>query len=148
MGMFLLASCILCFALFYNYGDAASVSKAELAKRITDEQQFEEVVAEVLPGVDSTYSKIIKFNPNVQAVFLENDIGNSLGAIKAYYNRRMYDNRYKVFIHTSKLLQNLFYDKKELNGNYTDIKNIGRSVEDCRLSQRQLQMTMGAQQSR
>ena len=145
MGMFLVASCILCFALFYNYGNEAAVSKAELSKRIAEEEQFEELVTEALPTIDTTYSKIAKFNPNVQALFLENDINNSLGAIRSYYNRRPYDDRYKCFIHTSKLLQNLFYDKRELNGNYNDIKSISKLLEDCRLSQRQLQATMGAQ---
>jgi hypothetical protein len=144
MGMFLVAASILCVAIFYNYGDEASVSKDEFAKRITEEEQFEDLVTEALPTIDTTYSKIIKFNPNVQALFLENDINNSLGAIKSYYNRRPYDARYKCFIHSSKLLQNLYYDKRELTGNYNDIKSIGKLLEDCKLSERQLQQSMGS----
>ena len=144
LGIFLVTASILCVALFYNYGDEASVSKDEFAKRITEEEQFEDLVTQALPAVDTTYTKIVKFNPNVQAVFLENDINNSLGAIRSYYNRRPYDARYKCFIQSSKMLQSLFYDKRELTGNYNDIGNINKLLEDCKLSARQLQQSMGA----
>ncbi|WPU97489.1 type VI secretion system transmembrane protein TssO [Mucilaginibacter sp. cycad4] len=141
-GMFLVTSVILCVAIFYNYGSEGLVSKSEFAKKVTEEEQFESLVTEALPTVDTTYHKIVKFNPNVQAVFLENDISGSIGAVKSYYNRRPYDARYKCFIHASKLLQALFYDKRELTGNYNDIRNIKGSVDDCHIAQRQLQQNM------
>lgn len=144
MGMFLVASVILCVAVFYNYDNDGYISKTEFAKKVTEEEQFENLVTEALPTVDTTYSKIVKFNPNVQAVFLENDINGSIGAVKSYYNRRPYDERYKCFIHASKLLLALFYDKRELTGNYNDIRNIKGSVDDCHIAQRQLQQSMSS----
>jgi len=142
MGIFLVASVILCVAIFYNYGNEGYISKKEFAKKVNEEEQFEDLVTEALPTVDTTYSKIVKFNPNVRAVFLESDISGSIGAVKSYYNRRPYDARYKCFIHASKLLQILFYDKRELAGNYNDIKNIKGSVDDCHMAQRQIQQNM------
>jgi hypothetical protein len=145
-GLFLLAATVLCFAIFYNYSDNAAVSKEEFAKRIKDEELFEATVAEAQPAIDSTYSHIVKFNPNVQALFLENDIKNSIGAIHSYYNRRPYDSRYKCFIYASKLYENLFYDKRELKGNYNDIARINKLLDECKLSTRQLQQSLGSSQ--
>jgi hypothetical protein len=144
-GLFLLASIVLCTAIFYNYSNDAEISKQEFSKRIQDEDTFEKAVADAQPAVDTTYNRIVKFNPNVQALFLENDIKNSIGAIHSYYNRRPYDNRYKCFIYASKLYENLFYDKRELKGNYNDIARINKLLDDCKLSTRQLQQSMGAQ---
>jgi hypothetical protein len=142
--MFLITSSILCTAIFYNYDDGGTISKDEFSKRIADEEYFESRVTEALPTIDTTYAHIAKFNPNVQALFLENDIRNSIGAIKSYYNRRSYDNRYKCFIHASKLFENLFYDKRELTGNYSDINRLNKLLDDCKLSTRQLQQSIGA----
>ncbi|WP_462267413.1 type VI secretion system transmembrane protein TssO [Mucilaginibacter sp.] len=144
LGLFLLTAGVLCTALFYNYNAGLSVSKKEYAQRIEGEEQFEAVVAEAQPAIDTTYAHIVKFNPNVQALFLENDIKNSLGAIKSYYNRKPYDNRYKCFIYASKLYDNLFYDRRELRGNYNDISHINKLLDDCKLSTRQLQESFGA----
>jgi hypothetical protein len=144
LGMFLITSSILCTAMFYNYENGITISKAEFSKRIAEEEDFEVVVTQALPTVDTTYTHIVKFNPNVQALFLENDIKNAIGAIKSYYNRRPYDSRYKCFIHTSKLFENLFYDKRELTGNYGDINRLNKLLDDCKLSTRQLQQSIGA----
>lgn len=144
-GMFLLAAAILCTAIFYNYSTNAYLSKDEFAKRVQEEELFEKTVAEAQPAVDTTYNKIVKFNPNVQAVFLENDIKNTIGAIRSYYNRRPYDSRYKCFIYASKIYDNLFYDKRELRGNYNDISKISKLLEDCKLSTRQLQQSLQTQ---
>lgn len=144
-GLFLLAVSLLSIAIFYNYENNAAVSKQEFAKRIKDEEQFEAAVAEAQPAIDSTYNHIAKFNPNVQALFLETDIKNSIGAIHSYYNRRPYDSRYKCFIYASKLYENLFYDKRELKGNYNDIARINKLLDECKLSTRQLQQSLGSQ---
>ncbi|MGN8070335.1 type VI secretion system transmembrane protein TssO [Mucilaginibacter sp. 22184] len=144
LGMFLITSAILCTAIFYNYNDGATISKEEFSKRIAEEDEFEALVTEAIPTVDTTYTHIAKFNPNVQALFLENDIRNSIGAIRSYYNRRPYDNRYKCFIHASKLFENLFYDKRELTGNYSDMNRLSKLLDDCKLSTRQLQQSLGA----
>ena len=143
LGIFLLTASVLCTAIFYNYQNGSAVSKAEFQKRLQEEDRFEATVAEVQPNVDTTYSRIVKFNPNVQAIFLENDIKNSITAIRTYYNSRSYDSRYKIFIYASTIPNSLFYDKRELRGNYGDISSINKLLDDCKLSSRQLQQNLG-----
>jgi len=144
LGLFLFTAIVLCTAIFYNYSNGSNVSKAEFARRLTEENNFEAAVEQATPAIDTTYVRIVKFNPNVQALFLENDIKNSITAIRSYYNSRPYDARYKCFIYASKIHENLFYDKRELRGNYNDIGRINRLLDDCKLSTRQLQQNMNA----
>ncbi|MET4080726.1 hypothetical protein ABIB40_000670 [Pedobacter sp. UYP30] len=144
ISVFVLAAAILCTAIFYNYNNDSKISKKEFSKRLQEENEFEEATTEVLPSLDSTYARIAKYNPNVQAQFLENDIKNAIGSIKSYYNRKPYDSRYKCFIYASKLYDNLFYDRKELKGNYNDIDNVNKLLNDCKLSTSQLQQSISA----
>lgn len=144
MALFLFTAGVLCTAIFYNYQDGANISKEEFAKRITEEDRFEGTVAQAMPAIDTTYSRIVKFNPDVQAMFLETDIRNAITAIRSYYNSKSYDNRYKCFIYASKIPESLFYDKRELRGNYGDIRSISKLLDDCKLSTRQLQQNMSS----
>jgi len=145
LGLFLFTAIVLCVATFYNYDNGSNISKEEFAKRLTEENHFEASVEQAMPAIDTTYARIVKFNPNVQALFLENDIKNSITAIRSYFNSRPYDTRYKCFIYASKIHENLFYDKRELRGNYNDIGRINKLLDDCKLSTRQLQQNIGAQ---
>jgi hypothetical protein len=148
LGLFLLTAGILCVAIFYNYGNVSDISKADFAKRVQEEDYFESAVEQATPTIDTTYARIVKFNPNVQAVFLENDIRNALMAIRSYYNGHPYDSRYKCFIYASKINESLFYDKRELRGNYNDISRINKLLDNCLLSSHQLQQSLGSQQSK
>ena len=145
LGMFLFTAVVLCVAIFYNYNNGSNISKEEFSKRLQEENRFEAAVAEAMPTIDTTYTRIVKFNPNVQALFLENDIKNSITAIRSYYNARPYDARYKCFIYASKIHENLFYDKRELRGNsYNDIVRLNKLLDDCKLSTRQLQQSLSS----
>jgi len=144
LGLFLFTSAVLCTAIFYNYGKYGHIAKDDFARRLSEENNFEAAVEQATPAIDTTYARIVKFNPNVQALFLENDIRNSITAIRSYYNARPYDVRYKCFIYASKIHENLFYDKRELKGNYNDISRINKLLDDCKLSTRQLQQNLGA----
>lgn len=145
LGLFLVAAGILCVAIFYNYGNSTDISKADFAKRVQEEDYFESAVEQASPTIDTTYARIVKFNPNVQAVFLENDIRNALIAIRSYYNGHPYDSRYKCFIYASKIHEALFYDKRELRGNYNDISRLSKLVDNCQLSSQQLQQGLNSQ---
>lgn len=144
--LFLFTAGVLCTAIFYNYGNNTDISKSDFAKRLQEENQFENTVAQAQPTIDTTYTHIVKFNPNVQALFLENDIKNAITAVRSYYNARPYDSRYKCFIYASKIHESLFYDKRELRGNYNDIARLNKLLDDCKLSTRQLQQSLGARQ--
>lgn len=145
IGIFLFTTALLGFGLFHDYGDNRIVYKQDLADKLSQDADFEADVLEQRATVDTTYKQIMKFDPGVQAVFLENDIKNSLGSIKSIYERKAYDPRYKVFLQNSQLYNDLFYDRRELKGNNTDIERLGKSLEDCKLSTRQLRQTIGNQ---
>jgi len=142
--LFVLATSILCTALFYDYRTDVAYSKKELSQKLGEAESFENVVRENRSAVDTTYSKIVKFNPNVQALFLENDIKSSIAALKSVYERKSYDTRYKTFLQASTLYDKLFYDRRELRGNNTNIGRLNQLVEDCKLSTRQLQQTINS----
>lgn len=144
LALFVFAAGVLCTAMFYNYSDNMQISKGDFSKRLNEEERFEATVEEATPTIDTTYARIVKFNPNVQALFLENDIKNAITAVRAYYNSRPYDSRYKCFVYASKIHENLFYDKHELRGNYNDMSRLNKLLDDCRLSTRQLQQSIGA----
>ena len=58
----------------HNTGDM----KEKLSQRMRDEEQFIQAMAEVQPMVDSTYKRIMAFDPAVTALFLEADILNAI----------------------------------------------------------------------
>lgn len=130
---------LLAWLLFSGSDVGSSAMKAQLAQKITAEKQFESVADEVRPAVDSTYRKIMDFDPSVQALFLESDILNAIASIKAAYQRKSYDVRYKAFLQEAQLLEVLFYDKKELRGNYRNIEKLNSDLDRCKLSKRGIQ---------
>lgn len=113
--------------------------KEKLAQRMLEEQQFSRIVEEVQPTVDSTYKRIMDFDPAVTALFLESDILNAIGSVRAAYQRKAHDLKYKTFNQEAQLLEILFYDKKELRGNYRNIRKLEEDLDQCKLSQRGLQ---------
>jgi hypothetical protein len=130
---------LLSWLLFSGSDVGSSAMKAKLAQKITEEKQFEAAAAEMRPAVDSTYKKIMDFDPSVQALFLESDILNAIASIKAAYQRKPYDTRYKAFLQEAQLLEVLFYDKKELRGNYRNIEKLNSDLDRCKLSKRGIQ---------
>lgn len=130
---------LLTWLLFGGGNHAAGNMKEKLSQRMLEEEQFTRAVAEVQPMVDSTYKRIMSFDPTVTALFLEADILNAIAGIKAAYQRKAHDLKYKTFSQEAQLLEILFYDKKELRGNYRNIQKLEQDLENCKLSQRGLQ---------
>jgi len=145
IGIFLFTITLLSYGLFHDFGDGRLVSKHDLAEQLSKNAEFEDDVKDQRDIVDTTYKQIMNFDPGVQAVFLENDIKNSLASIKSIYQRKASDARYKSFLQVSQLYSDLFYDRRELKGNNTDIEQLSKSLEDCKLSNRQLKQTIGSQ---
>ena len=133
---------LLSFGIFYSAHPRYQISKTELEEKVSEDAAFEEMVKETMPTIDTTYKQIIRYDPNVQAVFLKSDILNSLNSIQSAYERKASDSRYKTFIQNAQLYNILFYDKQELKGNLRDIDQLKRSLDDCVISRRQLQQTM------
>lgn len=145
IGIFLFTTALLSYGLFRDFGNDRIVSKKDLADKLSQNADFEEQVKEQRPAIDTVYKQIMKFDPGVQAVFLENDIKNSLSSIRSIYERKSFDVRYKTFLQASQLYNALYYDKRELKGNKADLDRLNKSLEDCKLSTRQLRQTIGNQ---
>jgi len=144
-GIFLLTVSLLGFGLFHDFSNSKSISKKDLRDRISQDEAFEQQVKVQRATIDSTYKQITGFDPAVKAVFLENDIRYSLSAIRSNYDRQAFDLRYKTFLQVSLLYNSFFFNRRELRGNVNDIENLRKSLEDCKLSTRQLKESIGFQ---
>ncbi len=127
----LLSTGLLGWVIFNDNEYDVGAVKKKLAQKIKDESQFEQVAAEMKPTIDTTYKKIVQYDPSVQALFLETDVQNAIGAIRAAYQRRAYDNRYKCFQQEARFFEIMFTDRKELRGNIRDIDNYNKALTDC-----------------
>lgn len=148
IAIFLFTITLLSFGLFHDYGNGRTISKEDLAEKLSQNLEFEDLVQDQRSNIDTTYRDVLKFDPGVQATFLENDIKNSLASIKANYQRRSSDPRYKTFLQISELYYDLFYNRRELKGNKGDFDTITKSLEDCKLSTRQLKQTLNTPSTR
>ncbi len=146
-GVFLFTVSLLGFGLFHDFG-GASVSKQDLTDKLSQDEEFEDIVKVQRATIDTAYKEIINFDPEVKAVFLENDIRYTLGSVKSNYDRRAFDPRYKTFLQVSLLYNALFFNRRELKGNINDIDHLKQSLEDCQLSTRQLKASIGNQTNR
>lgn len=144
-GIFLLTVSLLGFGLFHDGGNTRPLSKKELTNKLSQDASFEQSVKVQRATIDTAYKQINSFDPAVKAVFLENDIKYQLGSIKSNYDRQAFDPRYKTYLQVYLLYNSLFFNKRELKGNINDIDHLKKSLEDCRLSTRQLQQTIGSQ---
>lgn len=142
--LFIFTVGLLSFGIFYSGKSRYEISKQELEVKISENEAFEDMVKETMPTIDSTYKQIIRYDPNVQAVFLKNDIQNSLGSIRAAFDRKASDSRFKTFVQTAQLYDILFNDRREQRGNLGDVDRLKKSLDDCIISRRQLQQTMSA----
>jgi len=142
VALFVFTVGLLSFGMFYSGNSGHEISKEELEVKINENEVFENMVKETMPIVDTTFRQITRYNPNVQAVFLKNDIQLSLGSIKAAFDRKASDSRYKIFVQTAQLYDRLFYDRQEQNRNITDIELYKKQLEDCITNRHQLQQTI------
>lgn len=145
IGIFLVSMGLLGFGFFYDSGEQQKISKEVLMESLSRDMEFEETVKVQRATIDTAYKEIIVFDPNVRAAFLENDIKNTLSSIKSNYDRKAFDLRYKSFLQVSSLYNMLFFNRRELKGNNNDLENLKKSLEDCKLSVRQLKETLGNQ---
>ncbi|SFM71661.1 hypothetical protein SAMN05428949_0545 [Chitinophaga sp. YR627] len=144
-GIFLFTVSLLGFGLFHDFGDSKTISKEDLTDKLSRDAEFEELVKVQRATIDTAYKQIVNFDPAVKAVFLENDIRYSLGSIKSNYDRQAFDPRYKSFLQVSLLYNTFFFNRRELKGNINDIDNLRKTLEDCKLSTRQLKESIGTQ---
>jgi len=144
LALFVFTVGLLSFGIFYSGKSQYEISKAELEIKINENEVFENTVKETMPIIDTTFKWITRYNPNVRAVFLRDDIQRSLGSIKSAFDRKASDSRYKIFIQNELLYDRLFYDRQEQNKNISDIELYQKQLDDCITNRRQLQQTISA----
>ena len=143
IAIFLFTVSLIGFGLFHDFGNDRTFSKQDLTEKLAQDAEFESTVKIQRATVDTAYKQIMNFDPAVKAAFLENDIKYSLGSIKSNYDRKAFDPRYKTFLQLSLLYNSLFFNRRELKGNNNDIENLKKSLDDCKLSTRQLKESIG-----
>ncbi|TDO24920.1 type VI secretion system TssO [Pedobacter duraquae] len=148
LALFVATVFLLCFGIFYSTKTRHEISKIELEEKVREDLEFEEVTKSTRPIIDTTYTQIVHFNPNVRAVFLKTDLLSAIASIKSAYERKAADSRYKTFLQTAQLYNILFYGRLEQKGNLIDAEGLKKSLDDCVLSRRQLQQTLAAPQPR
>lgn len=142
LGIFVFASALLAFVLFYDGHNKFRISKHELESRVQDDWDFEQTAAQSIKLVDSVTNLINRYNPDIQAVFLENDIKKVLSEIQTEQLKKDYDVRFQVFTHASQFYDNYFMDKRELKGNLKDIERIQKMLDDCFINRQQIQQSL------
>ena len=148
LGVFVLAMVILGYVLFYTDGPRFAISKDDLAMRIKDDQKFEESAKVALRFVDSASTQINRFDPSVQAVFIENDIKKTFNDINSIYAQNSFDSRYSIFSQAAVFYENYYVDRRELKGNLNDIERISKNLDDCIVNRKQLQQTINMMNAR
>ncbi len=145
LAIFITTTTLLSFVIFYSDNNRFNISKEELENRVKDDLQFEESARNISLLMDSVSVLINRFNPDVQAVFLENDIRKILSDMQSEYLKKDYDVRYMVFSHSSVFYDNYFVDRRELKGNLKDIDRIQKLLDDCFMNRQHIQQTMSMQ---
>jgi len=148
LGAFVLAMTVLGFVLFYSDGPRFAISKEDLALRIQDDQKFEESAKMAMRYVDSASTQIKRFDPSVQAVFIENDIKKTFNDVNAIYAQNSFDSRYGIFAQAAVFYENYYVDRRELKGNMNDIERISKNLDDCIVNRKQLQQTINMMNAR
>ncbi len=139
LAVFVIALAVLGVVIFRCDNEQFDVSKSNLQLRIEDDMKFEKFSEMALVFVDSVSKQIQKFDPNIQAVFLETDIKKTIGDLNAIYVVNDFDSRYAIYGQGALFFENYFVDRKELKGNISDVERIQRSLDDCLLRRNQLE---------
>lgn len=145
LGLFFIALIALGSVIFYTDNEHFMISKSNLELRIAEDNKFEEVSANALLFVDSVSRQIKRFDPVVQAVFLETDIKKTVNDLNALYVVNDFDNRYIIFGQGALLYDNFFVDRRELKGNLNDIERIQKSLDNCLVNRKQLETVLQMQ---
>ena len=145
MGGFIFSAILLSIVIFQADIKKYAISKVDLEKRVQADRQFEQSAKITLSYIDSVGKQINRFDPSVQAVFLENDIKKIIHDIQQEQSDHDYDKRYELFKQVALLYSNYFVDRRELKGNSNDVSNIQKSLDDCIVNRKQLQEALSRQ---
>lgn len=116
LAVFVIALAVLGVVIFRCDNEQFDVSKSNLQLRIEDDMKFEKFSEMALVFVDSVSKQIQKFDPNIQAVFLETDIKKTIGDLNAIYVVNDFDSRYAIYGQGALFLKIILLIERNLKG--------------------------------
>lgn len=124
--LFSLATFGSCWCLFYYTNTKEEVGKQYVISRMERISKFQEAQQEQMFMVDSLYSMIRNYNPDLKANYVENDIEYYLKQLNVVYDQNKHDNRFKVFAQISSFYNMWFGDKKfiRMAGSFVNIDDV------------------------
>lgn len=132
--LFMVTTAICCVLLFYYNSDFKVFSQKDFAIVKMDRiREYQDAQSTVITSVDSLYNKINRFNPNINAVYEENEIRFMINDLKNVYEKNSWDIRYKSFLHVSNFYDMWFTDKKELWSKRDNISRFKKNLEECEI---------------
>ena len=132
--LFVITTTICCVLLFrYNTNFTAFTQKDFVINKMKRIYEYQQVQSREVATVDSLFRRIDSFNPGITALYEENDIKYLLNEIKAIYEKNPWDNRYKVFYHTSMFYEMWFTDRNELWSKQENLSKFKANLEQCEI---------------
>lgn len=135
--------------IFYYNPEFRVMSQKDFAiTKMSRIKEYQDLQTKYAPVADSLYSKIERFNPEVNAVYEENDINYMINVLKSVYEERSWDARYKSFLHVSDFYYMWFIEKKELWSKKSNIGKFRKNLEECEIGLTNKKNEMAASQKR
>jgi hypothetical protein len=132
--LFISITTVCCFLLFYYNSDFRGFTQKNFAVSKMDRiQEFQQIQSHTAVKIDSLYNKVKRFQPNVTAIYEENDIKFMVEELKNIYEQHILDYRYKSFLHISKFYSDWFDDKKDLWSKRDNIVRLRKNLSDCEI---------------
>ena len=111
---------------FIHYKDVVEI-------KTNRQESFRDIQSDMSTECDSLYSRIERFDPQLNAVYEENDIKFLINELKLTYERNMWDKRYKVFYHVSAFYDMWFTDKKVAWSKINNTAMFNKNLEECEI---------------
>lgn len=122
------------YVLFSNNDKRQLFSKKFIViKKMERLKDFQLLQHKQLRTIDSLYSRINHFTPNVNASYEENDIKFLINDLSQQWEKNARDQRNKVFFHVAAMYDMWFADKKELWSRQQNIASFKKNLEECEI---------------
>lgn len=132
--LFMVACGLSLFFLFRHHQELLTIpEKALIIKKMERIHLFQDIQTRQAAICDSVFTKIVRYNPGINASYEENDIKFLINDIKIRYTDNIWDNRYKAFLHVSDLYELLLTDKKKTWTIGQNINNFRQNLEACEI---------------
>jgi hypothetical protein len=127
--MFLLTTAIVWWLLMGDYFNLnVTKTKEKYSGQINKDLEFRKDQQQMLPAIDSLFTRIATYNPAVNALYAENEISEQVRQLKKMSEKSV-DPRYKSFNHLGEIYAEYFNSKKELGNIQKGINDINKSLQ-------------------